>query len=150
MYNKILVPTDGSPGAAAATQFALELVSKEIGKSITLLHIAYPGSDNTNLSLASTKKLNEELISSNLIHHGQHLLKESQELITERGLKFDIMVELSDACGERIVKVAQEREYDLIVMGSRGFSPLKELILGSVSTFVLRNAHCPVVIYKSS
>jgi nucleotide-binding universal stress UspA family protein len=149
MYNKILVPTDGSPGAAAATQFALELVAKEVGKSITLLHVAYPGSDSSNLSLASTKKLNEEIIRSNLIHHGQHLLQESQALINEKGIELDIIVELCEACGERIVKVAKEQEFDLIVMGSRGFSPLKELILGSISTFVLRNAHCPVVIYKS-
>jgi nucleotide-binding universal stress UspA family protein len=150
MYNKILVPTDGSPGAAGATQFALELVSKEMAKSITLLHVVYPGSEDSNLSLASTQKINEELFRNNLAHHGRYLLQESQNLIKEKGLEINIIVELGEASGERIVKVAKEKGFDLIVMGSRGFSPLKELILGSVSTFVLRNAHCPVVIYNKS
>jgi nucleotide-binding universal stress UspA family protein len=44
---------------------------------------------------------------------------------------------------------AAEHNFDLIVMGSRGLSVIKELIMGSVSSKVIHHAGCPVVIYKA-
>jgi universal stress protein A len=37
---------------------------------------------------------------------------------------------------------------DLVVMGSRGLSPMKELLIGSVSETVLRHAPCPVTVVR--
>ncbi|MFD0697957.1 universal stress protein [Paenibacillus sp. GCM10027628] len=47
-----------------------------------------------------------------------------------------------------IVKFAEEQDCDLIVMGSRGMSGMKELLLGSVSHYVVQHAHIPVLIEK--
>jgi nucleotide-binding universal stress UspA family protein len=44
------------------------------------------------------------------------------------------------------VLVERSQELDLLVLGSRGYGPLKSVLLGSVSSRVLRNAHCPVVV----
>ena len=49
---------------------------------------------------------------------------------------------------EEIVDYARLEEVDLIVMGSRGLSPIQELLLGSVSDKVLRTAPCPVLIAR--
>jgi len=49
---------------------------------------------------------------------------------------------------EEIVDYARLEQVDLIVMGSRGLSPIKELLLGSVSDKVLRTAPCPVLIAR--
>ncbi|RLG91575.1 universal stress protein, partial [Candidatus Bathyarchaeota archaeon] len=43
---------------------------------------------------------------------------------------------------------AEEKNVDLIVMGARGISKIKEILLGSVSHGVARKAHCPVLIIK--
>jgi nucleotide-binding universal stress UspA family protein len=49
---------------------------------------------------------------------------------------------------QQIVKTANDKHFDLIVMGARGVSKLTELFLGSVSSGVLKNASCPVLITK--
>ena len=50
--------------------------------------------------------------------------------------------------GQMIVEFVKEYDADLVVMGSRGLSGLKELFLGSVSHFVVQKAPCPVFIVK--
>jgi nucleotide-binding universal stress UspA family protein len=46
------------------------------------------------------------------------------------------------------VELAKEGDFDLIVMGARGMSKIRELLLGSVSEGVVRNAPCNVLIVK--
>lgn len=50
--------------------------------------------------------------------------------------------------GHMIVEFVKQNDADLVVMGSRGLSGLKELFLGSVSHYVVQKAHCPVFIVK--
>ena len=52
------------------------------------------------------------------------------------------------APGEVIVDLAETEKYDMIIMGSRGFGTFRSLLMGSVSNYVLRHAHCPVVLVK--
>ncbi len=49
---------------------------------------------------------------------------------------------------EVIVKKSKEGKFDLIVMGARGLSGLKKILVGSVSEGVVKNAACPVLIVK--
>jgi len=50
--------------------------------------------------------------------------------------------------GHMIVEFVKQNDADLVVMGSRGLSGLKELFLGSVSHYVVQKAPCPVFIVK--
>jgi len=49
---------------------------------------------------------------------------------------------------QEILKVARDSEFELIVMGARGISKIREMLLGSVSDGVIRNAPCPVLVTK--
>jgi nucleotide-binding universal stress UspA family protein len=51
--------------------------------------------------------------------------------------------------GQTIKKIAQNWDADLIVMGSRGRTGLSELVLGSVSNYVMHHAPCSVLIVHS-
>jgi nucleotide-binding universal stress UspA family protein len=148
MYNKVLVPTDGSKGAAPAIEFARNLLIGGIAQSVTLVHIASIAKEVSNFSIINTKGINEEMVKSKLIHQGQQIIANSKLSFEKNGLSVDILVEFGDDPGERIIKIAHEQNFDLIVMGSRGLSVIKEIILGSVSSKVLQNAGCPVIIYK--
>jgi nucleotide-binding universal stress UspA family protein len=50
--------------------------------------------------------------------------------------------------GVMIVEFVKQNDCDLVVMGSRGLSGLKEIFLGSVSHYVVQKAPCPVFIVK--
>ena len=50
--------------------------------------------------------------------------------------------------GPKIVKFAQNQKSDLIVIGSRGMSIIKEMFLGSTSNYVIHKSKTPVVIVK--
>lgn len=49
---------------------------------------------------------------------------------------------------EEIVRLARTGGYDMIAIGCRGLSPLKEILLGSISDQVIRHASCPVLVIK--
>ena len=47
-----------------------------------------------------------------------------------------------------IVDLAEEIGAGLIVMGSRGYGPIRQALIGSVSDSVVRHAHCPVMVVR--
>jgi len=49
---------------------------------------------------------------------------------------------------ETIVDFCQEKDCDLIIMGSRGLGAIKQLFVGSVSNYVLHHAGCPVLVIR--
>jgi nucleotide-binding universal stress UspA family protein len=49
---------------------------------------------------------------------------------------------------KEIVEYAEEHKIDLIVIGTRGISGIKKMLLGSTASGVLSYAHCPVLIVK--
>jgi nucleotide-binding universal stress UspA family protein len=56
-------------------------------------------------------------------------------------------VEVGDP-GETILRIAEEEESDMIVMGTHGFGTFRSLLMGSVSSFVTQHAGCPVLLCK--
>jgi len=49
---------------------------------------------------------------------------------------------------QEIVRIANEGNYDLIVLGARGISHMREILLGSVTDGVIHHVHCPVLVIK--
>ena len=148
MYNKALVPTDGSINALLAINFAADLLKIGICKSVTLIHVVNISEEFSHFSIINTKRVDEEFIKSKLQNQGKQILAVSSEIFKQRDLSVDTIVELNDDPGDRIIKLSKEQKFDLIIMGKRGISVMKEIILGSVSSKVLHNAECPVIVYK--
>ncbi len=137
---KILVPVDGSEQATQAARWASTLAGQS-GGAITLLHVhALPAAEAmamAHLSREQIAEIEERHAAPSFASAQQAMGAEAAETVTVIGDP-----------REEIVGLASKGGFDLIVMGSRGLSPLKELLLGSVSEHVIRKASCPVTIVR--
>ncbi len=71
----------------------------------------------------------------------QPLLTQGRELLINYGFRSPIDVKTVEGrIGEQILKIARDDGYSTIIMGRRGLSPLKELVLGSTTHYVLSRA----------
>lgn len=148
MYKKIMVPTDGSSGALAAAEFAGQLLAGQIGESVTLLVVVSIAKALKDHPTLNPTQVDEDLVKSKLRHTGRQIISQTRIIFEQKGLPVESMLELYDDPGERIIQIARDQDFDLIVMGNRGRSPVTELIMGSVSSTVMQKADCPVIIYK--
>ena len=62
-------------------------------------------------------------------------------------VKTDVIVGVASVV-EEIVEYAENNKVDIIIIGSRGMSGLKKMLLGSIATGVVTYSHCPVLIVK--
>jgi nucleotide-binding universal stress UspA family protein len=77
----------------------------------------------------------------------QAALEEAKAILAVNGIEARTTAPVGDAADE-IVRIAREAEADVLVLGARGLNPVKRLVLGSVSTKVLHNAPCDLLIVK--
>jgi nucleotide-binding universal stress UspA family protein len=139
LFEKILVPLDGSEHSIHALEKAIQIAKKFDGK-LMLIHI---------YSITMFKLTPSQLHTYVLEHHksGEKILAEGRKRAYAEGVPFETQLNEGHIV-EGIVKAAREGNCDLIVMGARGQSKLKELFLGSVSHGVTLHAPCPVLIVK--
>ena len=65
----------------------------------------------------------------------------------EKDIEPKFMLEIGDPAN-MITEIVNSKDYDLVVLGTRGMSVFKELFLGSVSTKVMHHAKCPVMVVR--
>jgi nucleotide-binding universal stress UspA family protein len=78
---------------------------------------------------------------------GQDILDEARKTLGDT--TFDVQEELlEEPAAEAILNVAEVRNADLIVLGTRGHGSLQGMLVGSVGNKVLQHAHCPVMLVR--
>jgi len=155
MFKNILVAVDGSEHSKKALNYALELAEKLDGK-ITLVHVysgvvpLYPSVVDT-ISPPTLPPTASATVAAKMVEEakqvGKKILDEAEITVKDRGVPVEQVLREGDAVRE-IVAVTKEGNFDLIVMGHRGLSKLKELFLGAVSEGVSHKSPCPVLIVK--
>lgn len=139
----ILVPVDGSPPSLAALEHAIAL-AEDLGARIDVLHVEVPDeiSDSTSwLSPRTHAQLDPAMEDAT-----ETALDAARELL---GDQISTRSEVGDPI-RTIVTVANEGNYDLIVIGTHGRVGRLHAMLGSVAEAVLRNAPCPVLIVRAA
>ena len=139
VFKKILVPLDGSDHSFRALEKAIH-IAKKFNSKITLINVY-----SISIFRLTPKQVFESLKE----------LKKSGEAVLEEGIKKaysqDLIVVTIIKEGhtvEKIVETAKEGNFDLIIMGARGLSTFKQILLGSVSHGVTAHASCPVLLVK--
>lgn len=137
----ILHPTDYSPLSQAALRFAVDLAQKwnaevlilHVVDSLLPEHLSYGEATAQRQPETYQHQLWDELrkvAPADPAVRVEHLLREGEP-------------------ASAIVQVAQERNCDLIVLGSHGRTGLERVLLGSIAEQVMRHSLCPVLIVKT-
>ena len=140
---KILVPIDFSEHSKHAVHTAIGL-AKTLGAEIHLAHVLhYP----VQIAAPGQVAIPQDLWTEIRDAAGRKLEKASQ---TISGEGVSVETHLTEgANAHAIVDLAENISADLIVMGTRGLSGLKHVMLGSVAERTVRLAHCPVMTVKA-
>ena len=139
--SSILVPVDGSPHSFKSFDYAVYL-AECCHARIGLLYVVNLADCLSDLEQVSTGGY----IPDELKAAGRVVLNEAKSRL-DKVLQCDFFLEIG-ALAEVIEDFALNNDYELIVMGSRGFGALKEILVGSVSNHVLHHADCPVLLVK--
>lgn len=146
MFEKILVPTDGSADSAKALEYARNLAEK-FNSDVTLIHIVQQYQPHIYEIISVDTCIIPPTIIEGLEEVGQAILEKAKEHFEGFKGKLETRLEFGQA-SERIVAIAAEEKFSAIVMGSRGLNGFKGLLLGSVSNQVAQYAPCPIIIIK--
>ena len=87
-----------------------------------------------------------EIVYKALKEKGYKLLLKLMPLIPDT-IHAEAVVQIGDPA-QNIVAYSEEHPVDLIIIGNRGLSGLKKILLGSVSNYVLLRSHVPILIMK--
>jgi nucleotide-binding universal stress UspA family protein len=136
----ILLATDGSEESALALEAAVDL-SNKTESDLHVVHVAlmsfwvYPDTTSTEQA-------------QGLRREAQKLLDAQVEKVEKAGgtvAHSHLRMGRADA---EVVRLGEEIEAGLIVMGSRGVSTITRILLGSDAESIVRHAHCPVMIVR--
>jgi len=144
MFEKILVPIDGSEAAWHALEYACTLGEK-FESHITIVHVIQ--AHYTLPTLAINGQIPFLSVNIEEVEDTGYRLIELAQTKVAPYPRIETLLEFGHPA-ERILSLVKENDYKLIVIGSRGLSAISEFFLGSVSATVSQYSTIPVMIVK--
>ncbi len=144
--SRILLATDGSPEAERATRMAVTL-SNRLGSELHVVHVVDAPSAYA-YSEAEMLGREFEILRTRAEEYAREKLDEETEKVRAMGGEVAGSHAGVGGADAEIVRLAEELGAGLVILGSRGFGPLKRAVLGSVSSSVVRHAHGSVLVVR--
>jgi len=150
--SRILTAIDGSHSSMEAAKYALAMAKKYDAElfALTIINTQPWFHSSTLYGWASPETM--EKVHENDIRHAQTRLDQVKETAENDGVRSQTKILLvpytETSTAGAIINYAEENHIDLIVIGTRGHSGLKKMLLGSVALAVLTYSHCPVLVIK--
>ena len=147
MYQRILIPTDGSKLSAKAVQAAGQL-AELTGAQLLFLNVVprYPVSYFEGGISVTAGEVGQ--IEKQWVDKAQAMVDQLKVKAEARGLKAKALTVKSDLVAEAVIASAKKNKCDLIVMASHGRKGIKRLLLGSETTHVLTHSPLPVLVLR--
>jgi nucleotide-binding universal stress UspA family protein len=140
MFQRVLVPLDGSKLAECALPYVRDLAQGGFVGEILLLNVVeIPATWLEGIDYIAIKNTN--------LRQSTKYLTELQTQLTAEGLTVKVEV-LEGMTTQTIVDYARGKGVDLIVIGTHGYTGMKKLMFGSVALRVLHDSHCPVLLIR--
>jgi len=141
-FEQILVPVDGSECAHRAAVFGGRL-GAALGMPLKLVYVV-PLTTEAVIALA---QMTPEQIKAAHEEHARGIFAQAQSVLAASGARpADATVVLVGDAAQEILGHIEVNPRTLVVMGRRGLSTIRGLMLGSVSEKVARHAQCPVTL----
>lgn len=139
---KLLFPTDFSPAADQALAAANLILSGSENAEIILVHTYQIAP--TVVPLGGFGKGASRLFVANAHQLAQQATEPSVEALRSKGFRVEVVIARGDPAAI-VTELAAERDVDVIVMGTRGHSKLRQILLGSTAERIVEHAPCPVL-----
>ncbi|CAN7759936.1 universal stress protein [Variovorax sp. LjRoot84] len=144
MFKHLLLPTDGSPSSNDAVMKGIQL-AKSAQARVTGIYVM-PEFHVLTYRTEMLEDTKQEFAADCRVHARQYLIL-IQEAASQAGVTCDTVSVTSDHPFEAIIKTADEKGCDLIVMASHGRRGVRALLLGSETHKVLTHSKIPVLVY---
>jgi len=131
MFERVMVPTDGSDFAARSEDIAIE-IAKKFNSTLVVVHV-----------------IDDKLIYpfEVLEDEGKSILKKVREKAEKEELTIEEVLLVGSPTHD-MEKIVKKTESDLVVIGTHGKTGLEKLILGSVAESALKTVKVPVLLVK--
>lgn len=138
------MPVDGSDVSNHAAGEGFKLAAA-LGSGITLLYVV--DTSVASIPEAESAFSNMELIRQTFKEQGEKLMGRLKASAREKGLEAGTLIAEGDVHDE-IIRIAAEKQAELIIMGTHGRRGVGRLLLGSVAESVARRANCAVLLIR--
>lgn len=151
IFNKILIPVDGSTNSMKAIDYAIDLADK-YKSELLALHVLYSQSGfafhkETVAGTITSSSLNDLNLEAK--QEAEKWFEEINKRAEEKNVQIKTEVVFTViSIVEGILTYAEKENINLIIIGSKGKSGWKKLIVGSVASGISTYAHCPILIVK--
>jgi nucleotide-binding universal stress UspA family protein len=145
---RVMVAVDGSENAQRALEAAIDM-AKVLKLELQIVHVDYVPGLLWSMGLPGSM-IPADRIESDAESFGQQLVSKAMKFAKDGGVaspKGEMVSKLTSPA-QAIVDLAEQREVDVIVVGTRGLGGFKKMLLGSVANSVLHYAHCSVLVVK--
>lgn len=140
---KLLVATDGSDNALRSVAYAADLLEKMTdGGSITLITVQ----DDAALQRAR-RFVGKQTVDEYLHELAEADIAGARELLDRAGVEYATILRIGQPA-HQIVAAGEAEQFDMIVLGSKGRSTLKDLVVGSIARQIIELAKIPVLLVR--
>jgi nucleotide-binding universal stress UspA family protein len=145
LFHKILVAIDGSEHSFKAAKHALDL-AKSFGAHLYAITVT---SIPESAHLKEEDVLNKSRKTNNGMEDAKSWLDNFNQQAKENNIQLHVELINNPRPVEYVIlEYAEEKQIDLIVMGTRGITGFKKFLLGSTASSVVTYAHCTVMVVK--
>jgi len=144
MFKHILLPTDGSKLSEKAIRNSVR-VAKALGARITALHVV-PKFHAFKYPMEMLDATRDQ--AAKAAERGRHYLEFAGKVARAAGVECDGVQTSGDQPYKEIIKTAQKKGCDVILMASHGRRGIEGLLLGSETQKVLTHSTVPVLVYR--
>jgi nucleotide-binding universal stress UspA family protein len=148
VFQKILVPVDGSHSCLRAEQVAAS-IAKNFISQVNVVHIV--SHDFMHPELKANYQLPPlvlEKLEESYMKAGEKMIQTAREIFKEEGITIKTELIKHEDPADKILQMVKDEKYGLLVIGNRAETPVKRYSLGSIAEKIALYAQCSVLIAK--